>query len=69
MQEHYSITIDVNKPFNEVYHAINEVPFWWTVNFEGSSSKIGDEFTVTFAETYIKLKVLELRTNVRIAWE
>lgn len=68
-QTDYAIAFEVEKPSNDVYVAINNVPRWWTENFEGSSKKIDDEFVVTFSETFIKLKVVEQRTNFRIVWE
>lgn len=68
-QPSYSTVIMTPKSTNEVYMAINNVPGWWTENFEGSSKKIGDEFTVTFSETFIKLKVVEQRTNFKIEWD
>lgn len=68
-QTDYAVAFEVEKPSNEVYMAINNVPGWWTENFEGSSKKTGDEFVVTFSETFIKLRVAEQRTNFRIVWE
>ena len=68
-QENYSTALETSKTSNEVYTAINNVPLWWTENFEGSSKKLNDEFTVTFGETYISLKVVELVNNYKVVWE
>jgi hypothetical protein len=69
MQTDYSTLMQVPKTSNDVYTAINNVPLWWTENFEGGSKKINDEFIVTFDESFIKLKVVELVTNYKVVWE
>jgi hypothetical protein len=65
----YSTEIETKRTSNEAYTAINNPHLWWTENFEGNSKKIGDEFTVTFGETFIKLKVVELVGNYKIVWQ
>lgn len=67
-QENYSTVMETTKTANEVYTAIDNVQQWWTENFEGSSKKVNDEFTVTFGETFIKLKVVELMHNYKVVW-
>lgn len=67
--ENYSTVIETTKTANEVYSAINSVPLWWTENFDGASKRLNDEFTVTFGETFIKLKVVELVVNYKVAWQ
>ena len=52
--ENYNTVITTTKNTNVVYNAINNVHQWWTENFEGRSRKIGDEFVVTFGDTFIK---------------
>ena len=66
-KENYSTVIETAKTSNEVYSAINNVQQWWTENLEGASKKLIDEFTVTFGETFIKLKVVELVNNYKVA--
>jgi hypothetical protein len=65
----FSTTIETMKTTNEVYSAINNVSSWWTENLDGSSKKLNDEFTVTFGETFIKLKVVELVNNYKVIWQ
>ena len=60
--------METAKTSNEVYFAITNVKEWWTENFEGASKKLNDEFTVTFGETFIKLKVVELVNNYKVVW-
>jgi hypothetical protein len=64
----YTTTIEVSNTSNEVYTAINNVHLWWTENFSGSSKSLNDEFTVTFGETFITLKVTELVNNYKVVW-
>lgn len=64
----YTTTLETTRTPNEAYTAINNVAGWWTENFEGASKKVGDEFTVTFGETWIKLKVEELVNNYKVVW-
>ena len=66
--ENYSTILETAKTSNEVYSAITHVKNWWTENFEGASIKLNDEFTVTFGETFIKLKVVELVNNYKVVW-
>lgn len=68
-QENYSTVIETSKTLIEIYSAINNVQEWWTENFEGNSKKLNGEFTVTFGETYIKLKVIELVNNYKVVWQ
>jgi hypothetical protein len=69
MQQNYSRVIQMPATSNDVYAAINNVSLWWTENFKGSTQRLNDEFTVTFGETFIKLKVTELLNNCKIVWE
>jgi hypothetical protein len=69
MQKDYSTLMEVEKTSNDVYTAINNVPLWWTENFQGDSKRLNDEFMVTFGETFIKLKVVDLVNNYRVVWE
>jgi len=68
-KKNYSTVIETTKTSNEVYSAINNVQKWWTENFEGASTKLADGFTVTFGETFIKLKVVELVNNYKVVWQ
>lgn len=67
--ENYSTVIETTQTPNEVYTAINNVQHWWTENFEGNAQKLNGEFTLTFGETFIKLKVVELVNNYKVVWE
>ncbi|MXN90241.1 SRPBCC domain-containing protein [Flavobacterium sp. Sd200] len=64
----YNTTIKTLKPAQKVFNKINETDKWWTANFEGSNSVLGDTFKVTFGDTYMELKVVELIENEKITW-
>jgi len=67
----FTTTILVDQTPNEVYKAINNVAAWWTgePGVEGSTVKIGDEFTYQYKEIhYSKQRIIELIPAERIAW-
>jgi len=67
-QYHRSITT-TNTP-KEAFAKINDVPSWWAKNFEGSSKKINDVFTVRFGNgDMYKLEVAEMIPNKKIIWD
>ena len=64
----YSTTLLVEQTSEEVFNAINNVPAWWSAAFEGHSQKLNDEYTVSFGETWITLKVVELVPDKKVLW-
>ncbi len=68
-QPNYSTIIESNKTQNEIYTAINNVHLWWSDDFKGNPKAVDDEFTVTFGETYMTLKVSELVNDTKVVWE
>ena len=58
----------VNATAQEAFNAINNVPGWWTKDFEGSSAKLNDVFTVRFGAVFITSKVVELIPGRKIVW-
>lgn len=44
-----------------------EIPNWWTEDFSGSASKVGDQFTVRFGKTYKQFVVTTLNPG-NITW-
>jgi hypothetical protein len=48
----YKSTFVVPKTPAEVYDAITRVTDWWTINTDGSTKAVGDEFTVQFGDVH-----------------
>ena len=68
----YTTSITVKKTPQEAFDAINQVSKWWTgePGVEGSSEKIGDEFTYKHrAFHYTKQKVSELVPSKKVVWD
>ena len=53
----------------QVFEAVTHVSDWWTVNTEGMSRSVGDEFTVQFGDVHLtKQRVTEVVPGERIVW-
>jgi len=65
--KNYQIEITVNASAKEAAKSISNVAGWWTPNIDGSSTKINDEFTVHFGDTFVTFKITELALN-KIVW-
>jgi Activator of Hsp90 ATPase homolog 1-like protein len=65
----YQAVIKVDNSKTTAFDSIaNGVNKWWAKNFEGSSNKPGDEFTVHFGDTFVKFKVTEFISDQKIEW-
>ena len=64
---HSSITADITP--EEAFDKISRVNEWWSTNFEGSSSKLGDVFIVHFKNgDWYKIKIDELNPGKKFVW-
>jgi uncharacterized protein YndB with AHSA1/START domain len=62
-------TYSVDQSPKEVYDAILDVRSWWTGDVEGSTRRIGDEFSYRYPGAhYSKQKITELIPNERVVW-
>ncbi|MGZ3618084.1 MAG: SRPBCC family protein [Ktedonobacteraceae bacterium] len=65
---HSSITSHITP--KEAFDKISRVSEWWATNFEGSSQKLNDIFTVRFRSgDMYKIKVSECIPDKKIAWQ
>ena len=67
-KQNYTATIVVNKSAEEAFKSINNVSKWWAKNFEGSSEKLDDVFTVRFGETFVTFKIVEFIADKKVVW-
>ncbi len=65
----YSATIEVAKSAQDVFNYINDVSKWWSKDFEGSSSKLNDEFVICHPGAhYSKQKLIEVIPGKKVVW-
>jgi len=68
LKQDYNYVFTTTEPVNEALAAISEVPEWWATDFEGSSQKQDDIFTVHFEEVSVTLQIIEWIPDKRIVW-
>jgi hypothetical protein len=67
--KNYTSTIEVTHSANEVFNAINDVPEWWSKDFEGNSKKLNDEFIINHpGQHYSKQELVEVIPGKKVAW-
>jgi hypothetical protein len=67
--QNYTTSFSVDQTPDEVFQAIVNVAGWWTGEVEGSTDKIGDEFTYRYQDAhYSKQKITELIPGKKVVW-
>ena len=67
--QNLSFAFTVDKTPEEAFAAINNVRGWWSGNIEGSTDKVGDEWTYRYEDVhYSKQRVTELVPGERVVW-
>ena len=67
--KNYTTSFTVNQTPEEAFAAINNVGGWWSGEIEGSTSKLGDEFTYRYQDVHrSKQKITELIPGKKIVW-
>ncbi len=67
--KNYHRTITVNASAEETMKKINKPNLWWSKEFEGSSTKLNDEFIIRFGDRhYSKQKLVEFVPNKKVMW-
>ena len=66
--QNYTATIEVAKSPQDVFNCLKEVPKWWSKDYEGSSTKLNDEFVIHHpGRHYSKQKLVEVIPNKKLA--
>ena len=65
----YTTTFSVDRTPAEVFDAINNPRAWWSEEIEGSTEKIGEEFTFRVKDVhYSKIRVTERVPGEKVVW-
>jgi hypothetical protein len=65
----FNLDFAVDAPAKDVAKAISQVNAWWAKNFKGRASKLNDEFSVTFGETFVDFRVSEIVGDEKVVWK
>src|ERR1700733_9664444 len=67
--QNFTATISVDQTPKEAFDAINDVRGWWSGDIEGSTDKLGDEFTYRYKDVhYSKQRITEFIPNRKVVW-
>jgi hypothetical protein len=65
----FTTVLSVEQTPAEVFAAINDVRGWWAGDIEGSTTKLGDEFTYRYGDVhYSKQKITESVPGSKVVW-
>lgn len=64
-----TVAITVDQTPKEAFAAINNVRGWWSGEIEGTTDKLGDEFTYRYKDVhYSKQKITESIPGKKVVW-
>ena len=65
----FTTTISVDQSPEVAFAAINNPRGWWSENIEGSTAKLGDEWTYRYKDVHRStMKVTETMPNKKVVW-
>jgi len=67
-KQDYNHVITVRTTEVEAFDAISHVTEWWATDFEGSSQKLNDVFTIHFGEISVTFQIIELVPGKKVVW-
>ena len=67
-KQDYNYVFSTDITLVEALDAISRVTEWWASDFEGSSQKLDDVFTVHFGEVSVTFRIVEVVPGKKIVW-
>lgn len=69
MNQNYTTSITVDQSPEEVFAAITNIRAWWSGEIDGSTDKLGDEFTYRYKDMHVSTqKVTEFQPGKKLVW-
>jgi len=67
-KKNFHRAMTVNASPVEAMKKISRVDGWWAKKFKGKASKLNDEFSVHFGDTYVNFRISEHVPDKKITW-
>jgi len=69
ISQSFTTTISVDQTPKQAFDAINNVRGWWSEEIEGSTDKLGDEFTYHYQDVHrCTMKITECVPGKKVVW-